>query len=318
MQVGSASVTTLILILIVAAIIVAAVLLARSNTRSRGELKAAESGADLHTIQLAIEKFATDSDMFPVYMIGGAPRAARSVKLVDGTVRFSDVVTVAPVHVSDQLLRRGYLAQYPPNPFLVSGGFIHQIQEQLPGANGKSDPLRNGLADGATLGTRFGADCTLMGNIMADPRFNEFIYMDPNTQQTESAKTHCDVEYPCWDRGPTLEKAPWLSGMFFYKCMGPLKYRPDSDQWPILPDNAELYMLGQFGKPAGGGKDVFGPEQRVASGGGLVWPWTRSVVRTDPTERDGSPYGAGRGGTVDFGNANGVGDAVTLLLTGRL
>jgi len=318
MQNGNARVTTLVLILVVAAVIVAAVMLARSSTRSREAVRTAEAGADLHTIQLAVEKFGTDHDMFPVYMIGGAPRAARSVKAQDGTVSFSDIVTIAPEHVSDQLLRRGYLAQYPPNPFLVSGQFIHQIQEQLPGANGRADPLRNGLADGASLGTRFGADCTLMGNVMADPRFVEFIYMDPTTHQTEPAKTRCDVEYPCWDRGPTLEKAPWLSGMFFYKCMGPLQYRSDSDMWPILPDNAELYMLGQFGKAAGGGQDVIGPERQIASGGGKVWPWTRSVVRTDPTVRDGSPYGAGRAGKVEFGNANGIGDAVTLLLTGRL
>ena len=172
---------TLIELLVVIVIIGILAAIALPNyIKVKEKAKEAEVKANLHNIQLSVERFAVDTEgSYPNYLIGGEPKYANQVLTGSSANAFQDIRECNPMEgVSDPLLRKGYIDAYPRNPFVKSGIAIHQVQTNLPSSQTGDDPLRNDYQDGQTLGTRFGPYCTSMGSVLADPRYKKWLFVD--------------------------------------------------------------------------------------------------------------------------------------------
>jgi prepilin-type N-terminal cleavage/methylation domain-containing protein len=361
---------TLIELLVVIVIIGILAAIALPNyIKVKEKAKEAEVKANLHNVQLSVERFAVDTEgAYPNYLIGGEPKYAQTVNTGSSANAFSQIRECDPTEgVSDPLIRRGYIDAYPRNPFTRNGVAIHQVQENLPSATNGDDPLRNGPDGDAAqegLGTRFGPYCTSMGCVLADPRFQTWVFVDIDTGTYEDKDTWCNIEYEFWDMWIGNKPLPYLPGDFFYKGAGPIVAigTTDAETNPILPTEIDQYMLGGFGGIRTKGKDILGEERQITyflrsagsnwladanwsngdtvsptpmqgdpgdpgdpGGPGFdtyaleIWPWTRSEVSTNPSEREGSPYcPADVGDTneqMQYGNPNGIRDAIILVLT---
>lgn len=300
--------------------------------------KEAEVKANLHNIQLAVERFAVDTDgAYPSYLIGGEAKYTARVDPESDGNRFTDIREIEHIDtVSDPLLRLGYIDAYPRNPFVSNGIAIHQVQEDLPTSElYGEDPLRNATAEGRLHGTRFGADCTLMGSVLADPRQRGSWPRSLPDGTSENLPTYADVEWEFWDLWIGNKPKPYLPGQFFYKGLGPVIAVSSDAQLsdPILPTEIDQYMLGGYGGIRTKGKDILGQEQPIKyflrpspeepdaePTEQLAWPMTRSEVSDDPNKREGSPFSMSPSAlgedVVAYGNPNGIRDGIILVLTG--
>jgi len=292
---------TLIELLVVIVIIGILAAIALPNyIKVKEKAKEAEVKANLHNMQLSVERFAVDSEgSYPNYLIGGEPKYAAQVSTGSSSNSFTDVRECDPVEgVSDPLLRKGYIDAYPRNPFVKSGISIHQVQTNLPSSTQGDDPLRNDYVDGETLGTRFGPYCTSMGSVLADPRYKEWTFVDtsavPPTYSPQP--TWANIEYSFWDMWIGNKPLPYLPGQFFYKSAGPILAvgTETADNEPIIPSESDTYMLGGYGGIRTKGRDVLGEEQRItyymrASGGN--WMSDLILDGADPAQLplDGQP-----------------------------
>jgi type II secretory pathway pseudopilin PulG len=330
-----------ILIVGVVVIILAALILPQFRS-TRHDYRGKEVKANLHNIQLSIERYAVDNNgIYPSYLIGGDPKYAAKVDTNNTSSKafaFSNIKECEPLElVSDVLLREGYIDTYPRNPFVRSGVKVHQMQADLPTSLTGNDPLRNDSPGGEKYGTRFGAYCTTMGQVLCDPRFEKWDYTDPSTGAVEEHDTWAIIEYQFWDmwRDPAGKEPylPFSPGQFFYKSAGSWHAfeleesgELDENQNPImlpnLPANEHLskegetihplrlagvdqYMLGAYGKLRSKGKDVLGEEGTSTSYPPDPYPpFTRLYIphwtrsQYSNTEKSGSPY-SGDLGTDD-------------------
>src|SRR5512141_1511659 len=110
---------TLIELLVVIVIIGILAAIALPNyIKVKEKAKEAEVKANLHNIQLSVERFAVDTEgAYPNYLIGGE---AKYSEVTEGSSAnsFSNVQICDPLEgVSDPLLRKGYIDAYPRCPF---------------------------------------------------------------------------------------------------------------------------------------------------------------------------------------------------------
>jgi prepilin-type N-terminal cleavage/methylation domain-containing protein len=260
---------TLIELLVVIVIIGILAAIALPNyIKVKEKAKEAEVKANLHNVQLSVERFAVDTEgTYPQYLIGGEPKYAAAVNTSSSANAFSNVTACSPIErVSDPLLRKGYLDAYPRNPFTRNGVAIHQVQTSLPSSDSSDDPLRNGTGtDGQASGTRFGPYCTSMGSVLADPRFREWTYIDINGGGVQPRQTFADVEYQFWDLWQGNKPLPYLPGQFFFKGNGPIIAvgNATAATTPILPTEIDGYMMGGYGGIRSKGKDILGTEKEI-------------------------------------------------------
>ena len=258
---------TLIELLVVIVIIGILAAIALPNyIKVKDKAKEAEVKANLHNVQLTVERFAVDTEgSYPPYIIGGEPKYANTVN-TSSSSSFSDVQSVDPAEgVSDPLLRRGYIDAYPRNPFTKNGIAVHQLQETMDGTS--QDPLRNGTDTGREQGTRFGPYCTTMGAVLAEPRYQTWNFVDltnPNNNDP-NRPTYAETEYDFWDMWQGNKPLPYLPGDFFYKGTGPIVAvgGNTADQKPIIPTDTDQYMLGGYGSIRTKGKDILGDESQI-------------------------------------------------------
>ena len=282
---------TLIELLVVIVIIGILAAIALPNyIKVKEKAKEAEVKSNLHNVQLSVERFAVDTEgAYPNYLIGGEAKYAGNVYLGSSANAFTDVQECNPLEgVSDALLRRGYVDAYPRNPFVRTGIAIHQVQTNLPSSINGDDPLRNDFEDGEDLGTRFGPYCTTMGSVLADPRYEEWLFVNPTNGTQDPRYTWCNIEYEFWDMWVGNKPLPYLPGQFFYKGVGPIVSigTETASEEPILPTEVDQYMLGGFGGIRSKGKDVIGEEREItyyqrADAGSEHW--LASATWTNPT-----------------------------------
>ncbi len=293
-----------------------------------GRAKEAQVKANLHNIQLSVERFAVDTEgVYPNYLIGGSSSYSESVDLDDEVEPFKGWRWLDPPgQASDILLRRGYIDAYPKNPFISDGRNVHKVQlEGLASLIEYGDNMRNGTdsfnSEIWALGTRFGPRCDLMGNLMADLRYDQWVHVDRNTGMVSYMPTGCIAEYICWDIWQSDEPKALMPGAFFYKGHGPVIYDRNDDPsayvnyGPSIPTEIDSYIMGVYGSAKTKGKDVIGDELPIQYNGREQWSWTRS----ERSGFGGSPFTC----LVDedgisetqYGNPNGIRDSVVLVLT---
>ncbi|MEZ5338526.1 MAG: type II secretion system protein [bacterium] len=307
---------TLIELLVVIVIIGILAAIALPNyIKVKDKAKEAEVKANLHNIQLSVERWAVDSEgPYPNYLIGGEPKYAATVIESASAGAFNQITDIDPTErASDPLLRRGYIDAYPKNPFTTNGVAIHRVQETLPtSAVNSSDPLRNGQGNpGEDYGTRFGPYCTSMGAVLADARYTQWVYFDIDGGTRNVENTYANIEYNFWDMWEGNKPFPYLPGMFFYKSVGPIIAvgNDDAASAPILPTQSDQYMLGGYGSIRTKGKDILGQEEQIiyfqrSDAGNSLWlaggVTEPSFGTTGPLQGGpgGGPGGIGTGGNT--------------------
>jgi len=317
---------TLIELLVVIVIIGILAAIALPNyIKVKDKAKEAEVKSNLHNIQLSVERFAVDTGgTYPDYLIGGQGKHSR---YVEGSANaFVEVTDCRDRTIlSDPLLRKGYIDAYPKNPFATNGAAIHRFQEDI------NDPLRNGTRQGQEQGTRFGPFCTLMGNVLADFRFREYVYVIQSSGEQQTDFTYAYIVYPFFDLWRSNKPNPFLPGEFFYKSAGVVVAYAENQDYqnrPILPTVVEYYMLGGYGSIRTKGRDLIGNEPNIVfhpnrAGGTsteelLIPAWTRSTMDEDDLGYLGSPYGPGKEtesvDQLSYGSPNGVRDGIIIVL----
>lgn len=283
----------------------------------RVKAREAEVKQNLHAFQLAVERYAVDSGgPYPGWISGGGYAEGTSGKVDER-------------YVADPLISEDYMPVAPRNPFANYGESrtdttygLREMQELL------LDPLRP--IDGADLHApafRFGTDHSLMGNVLADPRFASMLVGRDVNGNPQYRQTGADIIYRCWDIAELDKPQHWLQGQFFYKSYGPViavgdlpEGTPDYSRFNYMADQ---YVMGAYGGVNTKGQDVLGAEQSLQAPEddrihldlmnhtGLTVPGY-SLRQASPISFTADPEGVAYGRP---GNPNGIADGVVIMLS---
>jgi prepilin-type N-terminal cleavage/methylation domain-containing protein len=272
---------TLIELLVVITIIGILAAIALPNyIKAKDKAKEAEVKANCHTIQIALERYATDhSGAYPNYIMGGDTRGwdeRSGCRALTWNKSDSGPNAEDSRPSRDALIHFAYVYSYPHNPFIDPGDGVNSVIAWT----GASLTLGDG-------DIRFGWTGELMGNTLDDPRFlftdvgkpsrlqwtmypvpqayigvlnasspNSFYSMGGLPQWSAANVGQSDIT------GSTI-KAFW-PGQFFYRAGGdffvanPQNVDPATYatiwSWPYMRVNK--YILGGYGSPRTDGMDV--------------------------------------------------------------
>lgn len=192
---------TLIELLVVITIIGILVALALPNfIKAKDKALEAEVKSNLHSIQVSLERYATDnSGTYPAYIYGGSLASWRCT--LDG-----GACTYSINQLPEPLMRYGFLAVYPRNPFVKHG----QSTCDLTGG----DP-RFGCVP-ASGGGYIATSGAVSANIMMDPNFQ-----NPDTNVGGNIGSETPDGQPLYfigDGDPNTQD--WLPGNFIYRTFG--------------------------------------------------------------------------------------------------
>jgi hypothetical protein len=256
-----------------------------SASSSGDERRESQVKSNLHEIQLAVERYAFDhSKQYPLYLIGG--KGAYSIYVEGSAIGFMLVRDCADqALLSDPLLREGYLAAYPRNPFVSKGAAVQEFQM------GRKDPLFNGSNVAVDQGTRFGPECTLMGNVLGDRRYPQATFTSDGTSKVYP--TGADHDYYFYDIWAADKPRTYMPGNFFYRS-SPLVPGEVVPKGKLRTDVARSYMLGGYGAVNTRGRDVVGPDPFGVN--------------------NASPFSLDDEGRLAYENPNGHPDGVILVL----
>ena len=157
---------TLIELLVVITIIGILAAIALPNyIKAKDKAKEAEVKANVHTVQVAIERYDVDQARYPSFLLGGDS---------EGWIKWHhehDVQGIPPDQPSNNLLQDvlvqyGYISSYPKNPFVSDGMSI--IQSTAATGTGPGGQFQPGDGD-----PRFGFNGGIMGNGLSDPAYYE-------------------------------------------------------------------------------------------------------------------------------------------------
>jgi len=157
MRRSSARGFTLIELLVVITIIGILAAIALPNyIRAKDKAKEAEVKANLHTIQIALERYMTDNNEYPDYLIGGDIQGWSNWHSVHDPEDDRNGV------VEDPMVSYDYIVSFPENPFVEDGMVvIKSTSIDADPQQGNGDP-------------RFGYKGNIMGNGLEDFFFFEF------------------------------------------------------------------------------------------------------------------------------------------------
>ncbi len=148
---------TLIELLVVITIIGILAAIALPNyIKAKNKAKEAEVKANLHTIQIALERYSTDNGEYPDFLVGGD---------TDGWLHWhnvNDLIDPPNGLLNDPLVSWCYMTSYPDNPFVDDGSIVIRSTtlDSTP-EQGDGDP-------------RFGYKGNVMGNGLEDFFFFEY------------------------------------------------------------------------------------------------------------------------------------------------
>lgn len=171
----------------------------------------AEVKANVHTIQVAVERYYTDHGEYPAYLLGGSRDiwnlwhermdGYMDCEMADGRIASNDLV-------NDPLIELGYVSEYPSNPFVD----VRRGQEII--------TLTSYRAVGDILGDpRFGLDGRHMGMGLDDPNwFCGAIQPDPAGWSEIETRRTLDQGY--WMRVLDEFQRPGTSGYYLFGGRG--------------------------------------------------------------------------------------------------
>jgi prepilin-type N-terminal cleavage/methylation domain-containing protein len=151
---------TLIELLVVITIIGLLAAIALPNyIKAKDKAKEAEVKANVRTIEIALERYATDNDgSYPRYIWGGDELGWDYYFNNEFVGNVDENGTESAIY--DPLVLYNYVESYPRNPFVRDGKSVIHQTTAFDGLLGQGDP-------------RFGYSGTLMGNGLSDPRYPE-------------------------------------------------------------------------------------------------------------------------------------------------
>lgn len=159
---------TLIELLVVITIIGILAAIALPNyIKAKDKAREAEVKANVHAIQIALERYATDhSGQYPAMIWGGDEKGWTPIEGVGCRTMwehdpFTGANEAAAAPPFDPLINLGYMYSYPRNAFLNDGEGLSTIVRW-------TGPSPCDVGDGDP---RFGFDGEMMGNILEDPRY---------------------------------------------------------------------------------------------------------------------------------------------------
>lgn len=265
---------TLIELLVVITIIGILAAIALPNyIKAKDKAKEAEVKSNCHTVQIALERYATDhSGAYPNYVLGGDKRGWDERSGCRALTRPDD--DEKPPR--DPLIHFAYVTSYPDNAFIDPGEGVVSVIAWT-GASYR-------LGDGDV---RFGWTGEIMGNTLDDPRFL-FSSMGQATRlqytlypiqgaylgilnANSPNSFYCMGGLPQWDRDSMGQSDPeagsikaFWPGQFFYRAGGDFFLANANNVqgtefetiwgWPYIRVNK--YMLGGYGSPRSDGIDV--------------------------------------------------------------
>ena len=276
---------TLIELLVVITIIGILAAIALPNyIKAKDKAKEAEVKSACHTIQISLERYATDhSGKYPRNIYGG-DRRGWSPDIIDGWNYGCIGVAIEPRPPQDALVFYGYVESYPDNAFIDPGEGRTSVIFWTGGtiALGWGDP-------------RFGYTGEVMGNCLNDPKYlwedfgiqSDEIYMIydwEGTQNNYTAMIDDDTPnnpfygmggLPQWNRGggsgSDVESGQTINafwaGEFFYRSGGDFFITNEAalrdidealveDIWCWPYSRISRYLLGGYGSPRTQGIDV--------------------------------------------------------------
>lgn len=252
-------------------------------TKVRIKARETEVKANLHVIQIAIDRFYGDENEYPAYLIGGDQG---SWEVVHANYEGDPVWD----NLYDPLIEFNYIDTYPQNPFVdpSSGG----IYLEMSGGD------RNTPASGDP---RFGVKGTIMPNSVDDPLiFNT----DPGDYAATIILTGTPliVNYGGYGgrRGASGEPERYLiQGSFFYRAEGNIDMITSDvtsgtpTRRSFLYQSYERYILGGFGHEGTKGFDVIRQEgagnYRHQPDTLTTFPWDIPLLKPEV-------FGGGNGG----------------------
>lgn len=258
----------LIEIIVIAAILVSLPLFVRNCNFGNTRAREAETKANLHTIQIALERYATDhSGTYPPFILGGD---VRGWDLHNGNAAVSLPSSDLERPIHDPLIHYAYMYSYPQNAFIERGRGV-----------GTQGLLTSGTTEMGQGDVRFGWTSEIMGNLLDDPRYLFDGQGNPSRlQYTMLSKPEENIGvlvegrynsfyvmggYPSGWEGcgnfPTEDGVAkfWWPGNFYYRSAGDFfvnesEITNDIWGWPYIRVNR--YILGGYGDRRTIGMDV--------------------------------------------------------------
>jgi hypothetical protein len=233
--------------------------------------KHAEVKQNLHTIQLALERYAVDNRRtYPLYVMGGDwsdtyvvsedYRADAGLELGDDSGYFGSMGKwePAPAGMGDALITEGYLADYPANPFTKKRRAGRLRLAHMDPA-GRLTERYCGGSEGKLMVEIFGPQFLGDGQPIAGDFFVHHIFNDPPYTMRDSSKSTTAEGDPV--DFAAMSGNPWLVGNFSYYPW------PRNDNLPWLSfdeDDGTLsfapvfgYTLAGYGSVKTQGMDVY-------------------------------------------------------------
>jgi prepilin-type N-terminal cleavage/methylation domain-containing protein len=270
--------------------------------KAKDKAKEAEVKANLHAIQIAIERYAVDAggNIYPPYLIGGDTpgwMAWHDYYDTGVTVQVAESPGGQPLYpdfVRDPLIEYCYLYSYPDNPFVDDNQVI---------INGTLDSAYSAAAGVNRGDPRFGLNGNVMGQGLDDPMFFGISgYLEnPRVKLMDFSLTlpdAYDLGFPTWDtdpigvhymmggRRPNVDGGEplmaWWPGNFYYRAGWATTKRYDGcgmgiPGHPAYRTGPFTYILGAYGSYRGWGMDVIRLEGTYSNGAEMFYrmpsPW---------------------------------------------
>lgn len=295
---------TLIELLVVITIIGILAAIALPNyIKAKDKAKEVEAKANLHTIQMAVERYNVDHREYPAYLLGGDS---------DGWIYWHaqwnednpDSDDLANAWIQDPLVEYNYIVSYPENPFIDAGegqiiidatAFIDDAQQ------GDGDP-------------RFGYKGNIMGCGLDDPAFFEYDADNYMMSRCETKRTldrggaFDPTQYGFPSRDAPIEGYPGLyynfggrynhdthkviftfwPGDFFYRSASDIQvnragWTLPNPNWGYM-GHVVRYMLGVWGSQRNPGKDVIRLQEVTPDDDARLLYWRYPPPFPDPPE----------------------------------